>query len=185
MIMIPVDKMEVVFKTCCDILELDLSKRTKKVPYVRGRWIFFGVVRELGLNRTLDEIGGKINQDHATVIHGYKQFNSDILGSPLYCPLYLKCVDACKIAVEIGDINVLSGYNVAEIVNKEFHKHQKEVQELSKRLSRFTSDPLMRDIANMNDEQYKIFKERSKVMLKMIKSIRTYENTPKKEFNAA
>lgn len=55
-----------------DELELDLSRRTRKRPYVEGRFVYFDLCRNY-LSLSLENIGATLGYDHATVLHSIKQ----------------------------------------------------------------------------------------------------------------
>ena len=50
---------------------LDLSTRSRKRCYVDARNLFYKLSRDL-LNVSFPTIGGLVNKNHATVIHGIK-----------------------------------------------------------------------------------------------------------------
>ena len=60
-------------ETISNNLGIDIRTRSRKRPYIQGRWIAFKALRSLGY--TLQEIGDVFELDHSTVMHGLKQFD--------------------------------------------------------------------------------------------------------------
>lgn len=178
------NSLDIVFDTCQKVMDIDLAKRTRKTEFVRAKWIFYGVVFSLDLKCSLNDMGVKTNRDHASVIHGRKMFARDILGVERYSLMYQKCLELCTSAIDKHEQRNKSK-GLSDSVLEHIKKQDREINVLKNKLSRVNENPIIRDISELDEHQYHTFMERYKVMIKMIKSIRTYENTPKKEFNAA
>lgn len=61
-----------ILRIISDEIGLDLSRRTRKRPYVEGRIIYYDICRNY-LNLSLSRIGETLGYDHATVVHSLKQ----------------------------------------------------------------------------------------------------------------
>ena len=67
-------KTEDIISTINTALEVDIRSKTRKRKVVYSRFIFFHLMRNK--NFSLEKIGSFLGKDHATVIHGLKQFDN-------------------------------------------------------------------------------------------------------------
>jgi len=67
-------KTGLIIKTIDDTLNVDIRSKTKKRKVVYSRFIFYHLMRNK--NFSLQKIGSFLGKDHATVIHGLKQFEN-------------------------------------------------------------------------------------------------------------
>jgi len=77
------------------VFGLSLYRKSRKTYYVRARWVFFKLAKQT-TNYRIYEIAGFINKDHATILHGLKNFDRDILGVQEYAEKYNHCVKMLK-----------------------------------------------------------------------------------------
>ena len=62
-----------ILKLVIDETGVDITSRKRDHKTVINRWIYFKLASEF-TNNSLHKIGAAINKNHATVIHGLKQF---------------------------------------------------------------------------------------------------------------
>jgi hypothetical protein len=62
-----------ILKLVIDETGVDITSRKRDHKTVINRWIYFKMASEF-TNNSLHKIGAAINKNHATVIHGLKQF---------------------------------------------------------------------------------------------------------------
>lgn len=62
-----------ILKLVIDETGVDITSRKRDHKTVINRWIYFKLASEF-TNNSLHKIGAVINKNHATVIHGLKQF---------------------------------------------------------------------------------------------------------------
>tara|TARA_A200000159_G_C7254079_1_gene310103 strand:- start:320 stop:700 length:381 start_codon:yes stop_codon:yes gene_type:complete len=62
-----------ILKLVIDETGVDVTSRKRDHKTVINRWIYFKMASEF-TNNSLHKIGAAINKNHATVIHGLKQF---------------------------------------------------------------------------------------------------------------
>lgn len=55
--------------------ELNIKRNTRKRPYVEARAIYFKLCRDF-TRLSLEQIGNKVNRNHASVLHGIKTLNN-------------------------------------------------------------------------------------------------------------
>lgn len=60
---------EEIVKRVSDALGIDISRRSRKRPYVYGRCIYYKIAKEFYPGRSLAYIGEAVGVDHATIIH--------------------------------------------------------------------------------------------------------------------
>ena len=66
---------EDIINTINETLEVDIRSRSRKREIVYSRFIFFHLMRhKLNKGYSLTTIGAFLKKDHATVLHGLKQF---------------------------------------------------------------------------------------------------------------
>lgn len=80
-------KLETIVSNVSKEFGLDIRTRTRKREYIYARAVYYKIAREM-LRKTLSEIGGLVNVDHATVLHSInnvfpviERFEPDILNS--------------------------------------------------------------------------------------------------------
>lgn len=174
------DQIETILKTCIETLELDLTSKTKTEDLVIGRAIYYTIARKLVDKCTLKELGQSVNKNHATVIHSLNILD-DLLKDKRVLSLYQKCVYNC--CNQLGVETFLHEQN-RNYLHDEITRLSEKCNTMELIISRITRNPLIKEIGELTPEQYSVFEQRSKLILKAIKSYRTYENTPRSAFNA-
>jgi len=58
------------------LLEIDIRKKSQLGEYVRGRALYYYVCKQIEPRWSLIAIGEEVNTDHATVLHGIRQYNN-------------------------------------------------------------------------------------------------------------
>tara|TARA_R100000541_G_scaffold39136_1_gene46972 strand:- start:5296 stop:5625 length:330 start_codon:yes stop_codon:yes gene_type:complete len=67
---------EKIIKTINETLEVDIRSKTRRREVVYSRFIFYHLMRnKLHRSYSLATIGAFLKKDHATVLHGLKQFD--------------------------------------------------------------------------------------------------------------
>lgn len=56
----------------------DISVKNRKFENVQARWLYYKLAKEF-TDESLQKIGSQINKNHATVVHGLKVFEHEIL----------------------------------------------------------------------------------------------------------
>jgi hypothetical protein len=173
------DQIETILKTCIETLELDITSKTKTEDLVIGRAIYYTIARNLVDKCTLKELGQSVNKNHATVIHSLKMLD-DLLRDKRVLSLYQKCVYNC--CNQLGVETFLREQN-RNYLHDEITRLTEKCNTMESMINRITKKALIKEISELTPEQYAVFEERSKLILKSIKSYRTYENTPRSAFN--
>lgn len=70
-------QLQLIYNACCEVTELDLSKKTRQREYVYARMVYFHLARHK-TNESLSKIGGLVGLNHATVMHGIKKYKDYI-----------------------------------------------------------------------------------------------------------
>tara|TARA_B100000768_G_scaffold174760_1_gene185419 strand:- start:1145 stop:1594 length:450 start_codon:yes stop_codon:yes gene_type:complete len=68
----PTDLTEI-YSVICQMSNVDIRDKTRKRNYVDARNVFYGISRKLTMHSHA-VIGGFLNRDHATSVHGTKMF---------------------------------------------------------------------------------------------------------------
>ena len=69
--------LELIYKACCEVSGLDLSKKTREQEYIDARMIYFHYSRN-ETNETLSNIGALVSRNHATVLNGARKYNDSM-----------------------------------------------------------------------------------------------------------
>jgi hypothetical protein len=174
-----VDKLDVIYRVCCEVFDLDLAIQTRKRPVVYKRWIYYNIVKEFTKDDyTLDEMSAKVNQTHAMALRAFERKQEDIMNNRPYRNLYFKCLNA--VSKHLKATNEIEEMMDLEVVKKELAEVRMLLQE-KERVN--TSDEFIYELLNLDKVQYQTFKERAEIMLKSVKSMRTYDNTTRSSFN--
>tara|TARA_R110001606_G_scaffold345877_1_gene494761 strand:- start:389 stop:952 length:564 start_codon:yes stop_codon:yes gene_type:complete len=59
-----------------DYYDFDIALKCRKTNYVRARCMYYELAKYVNSWNSLETIGAVVKRDHATVLHGYKTFNS-------------------------------------------------------------------------------------------------------------
>ena len=89
---------------------IDLSLRSRRRHLVYARFLFFKLARN-HTSHTFKDIGRFINKDHASVLHGVKQFDNIIreYEDELY-KIYIKIDTICKTKRKLRDRDISPEY---------------------------------------------------------------------------
>ena len=107
-------ELEDVLVSICDVLNINVkavkgSSRARE--QVEARQIFFYIVKEvIKTKATLNNIGGVVNRDHASVIYGCKM-TKDLMYSS---PIFKKKVDICIEAIGLGNLSSVDFNNIPQ-----------------------------------------------------------------------
>ena len=74
---------------------LDITKRTRKNGTVMARWIYYRLAREF-TKYSLSAVTNYLGYDHATMVHGLKRFEIDILKDTHWLSAYIHAKELCE-----------------------------------------------------------------------------------------
>lgn len=175
---------------------VDIMKRNRKDLYADPRTIYCKICEEyLPGSYVWQEIGDTIGRDRVSVWHlatkafpkrkGYKPFDV------LYARVEQSVKDLKKRESDLKNrldavlqVEIKEGIDrkYAQLLSEQELETEKLRQELRHTIQR-QQDPFIAELLELNGIQYAEFKKRAGIMLKAVKSLKTYENTNKKEFN--
>lgn len=69
-------KLRIILEEVNRHLGIDIMSPTRRRPYVYGRNLFMRLTKDFNPHMSLSSIGNFINKDHATILHGLKQFQA-------------------------------------------------------------------------------------------------------------
>lgn len=69
----PTDLTEI-YSVVCQMSNVDIRDKSRKRNYVDARNVFYGIARKL-TNHSHAVIGGFLNRDHTTSVHGHRMFH--------------------------------------------------------------------------------------------------------------
>ena len=98
-----------IIKDVQDETGIDLLENTRQRENVYARNVVFKLARELTL-LSLSKIGKALNKDHATVIHGIKQFEVIRMYEPQFYAVYLNIKGKYETGNKmlVSDVNLLN-----------------------------------------------------------------------------
>ena len=176
------------------VVGFDITAKKRQIEYVDARRIFYKIARTK-TKHSFASIGNCLNRDHATALHGIKQF--DILISQneflkYHYDLSLKIIkdngfDALKDAKTLKEIKK-SYTSLIEDKNIELKKIALELENLKKqkletvtRIESNVNNSIVRDLLSRDDETINFIAEtRLKPALRMLDSRVTYDDILKK-----
>lgn len=179
---------------------IEIMTRSRETLYVEARIIYGKVCNEFLRNAySLEEIAEGIGRDHATIWHycnvafhkrvQKKEFKK--LFQEIYILVeQIEVKDRARRKKQL-DIETELQRDATEFSKKYaelLREHEATVQSLKQEIVDMKvnlGDPVIGEIASLAPDQLRMFKDRAGVMIKSVKSIRTYENTHKREFNPA
>jgi hypothetical protein len=184
------NNINIVYEICQKNMVENLETKSRKRKFLYQRWIFWRVLQDLKLGYTLEAMGNHLGYDHATVLHSNKRFFLDIPGDPTYMNMYNKCLKACMKHFKIVDETLDTRTTKETLINSLIQlKVELEDMKIAQRMKgrkipkKSAKDEFIEDLLNLDETQYQTFKERAAIMLKSVKSMRTYDNTPRSSFN--
>lgn len=62
---------ETIKELVCNYFNLDITRKTRKRPYVEARAYYYRLMRQ-NTPLSLEQIGQEVNRDHASVLHGMR-----------------------------------------------------------------------------------------------------------------
>lgn len=178
----------------------DIKKQCRETPYVEARIIYGRLCNEFLRNtHSLGEISDEIGFDHATILHYcnvafYKRYQKPEFKA-LFQALYIMVEELeredkkrrkklLKMKEELDRDVSAYGKKYAELLRD----HEEQVKTMQAQIAALKDnlkDPIIMEIASLAPDQLELFRTRAEVMIKSVRSIRTYENTNKREFNPA
>lgn len=176
-------ELDVIFGTFAGMIRMDISANNRSKRATKMRSIFYQIVKDLNVECTKSKMGKKLGMAHATVCYAMKQFEKQILVSPFYCDIYTKGLKACCDALEL-DYDKINTPGTRALKRK-WVSQSNEVRELKEISKRVSNNETLKTILSLTPEQFEAFEERARVMLKAVKSIKTYSNTNRSDFNVA
>jgi hypothetical protein len=84
-------------------LQVDVANPSRERFYVEARSLYYVILQELTPRQSFDKIGKSVHKDHATVLHGIKQYES-------FC-FYNKKLEPTR-------TKIISLYNSAEDIHR-------------------------------------------------------------------
>lgn len=116
------NKLKIIYNICCSCFSDDWTEKTRRKNVIFQRAIYYKIARDI-TRQSLQQIGAKVNKEHATVSHGLKVFKYDIQGvdkvsvrnDEMY-ELYQTVRNKCK--------KVIWFTNKRELTKKEMLLHQ-------------------------------------------------------------
>ena len=115
----PTDLTEI-YSVVCQMSNVDIREKTRKRNYVDARNVFYGIARKL-TNHSHEVIGGFLNRNYSTSVHGTKMFNILMASDQKFrdatrFAMYKSCNLLDKIAEDPRDFVFL---NWTKITNKQ------------------------------------------------------------------
>jgi len=142
----PSKSLEIIKKIVEEKFQTRLDRNTR-IPYVvYARYIYYRICKDF-TSSSLTQIGGLVNRDHATVLHGLKKFDDLVFTNDReYLDLYHEIRDSL-----LNKLNVLVGeekyYTIDELIeqNHILHGENKKLQEKCKVLKEFIGNGLLKE----------------------------------------
>lgn len=179
------DDLETIFDTFSIISGLDLTNPSREIRYVYRRYIFWQIIHDLNIDCTLNRMARRVGREHASVISGKKVFKKKVISKPEYLDMYTKGLKHCTKAIGMPVDADMMDKDLKEMMDNTWIEKEMQIKALRKKLEMYNSSDTIKEIISLTPEQYEIFEERVVVMLKSIKSIKTYSNTDRSSFNVA
>ena len=126
----------------------DISIKSREIPMPDIRYVYMALCRYLRnhiKNYSLKNVGKCINRDHASVLHGLKQFdnlygNKSFKGNEVYqksLAFLLEYIDGSEVPEDIQKENIINHYRVRQIMLTDkyrqiINKQQRKIDYLSK-----------------------------------------------------
>ena len=183
-------ELEEIKKIIDKVVGFDIIAKKRNIEYVDARRIFYKIARN-NTKHSYSSIGNTLNRDHATALHGVKQFdilieqNKNLKYNYELALNIIKdnCFDALKEAKTL--IEVKKAYydllNENNIKQKklviELENLKKEKIQVSKRIETNIKNSTVRDLLSRDDETINFIAEtRLKPALRMLDSRITHED---------
>lgn len=181
------DSLTTILEICKKEFGFDFSDKNKERHYIRARAVYYYCAMKILPRISMSEVARKINRDHATILHAKKNFTIYFNEDRNLYQIIDKILERSNIELEMNvsiseeKTNILKR-RIGTLI-KEVGKRSQEVYDLKQSVRRLSTNPLIKEISELSESEYAIFEERTRVILKSIKSYRTYDNTDRKEFN--
>ena len=149
------DELDLIYSVVKSVVKLDIKKKTKRRPWVHGRWIFYKIAWDS--DHTLTPIGSYTKRDHATVLHGLRKLDEVILTNDRIKKLYLECLEVLHEILEANGEKVIEqiqraseSYTNIQLA-REISKLKKKAVENQKKLQTYinTDCPVEKEIAKV------------------------------------
>lgn len=114
-----------------EITGVNLGIKTRKRNVIHARRMYYKILN-LHTNLSLDAIGKtlEIEQNHATVLHQVKMFDTDYNQDMNFVNIFRKIINACNGVTEPTDEDKLKDRNIE--LNEQISYLKKELEELKK-----------------------------------------------------
>lgn len=177
--MITLKRIKMLTESKFNVGDLATKKRDRHIVYCRQ--VAIRLSKEFLKSYSLQKIGSEYNKDHATVLHSLKEFeiNKD---QPYFLPyysVYAECrqilkkhqakfqkVDLDENYETIHDLKI--DYKIKMI--KMIEKSHNIINRQRKAIDRLAKIDVFKDIADLSDEEFKDFQNRTDAFLKMLKA---------------
>ena len=148
---------------------IDLTTNTRKREYTYLRFVAFKLTKEL-TNNSYVSIGYVYDKDHATVMHGVKQFNNHT--GMYYFAYYDKAYKELKLKITekfrpLEFLRLKKIDNIDEL-RLEYDNKLKDLRdEKDKVIERFTNRKVIAEICNLDDDTFKKLEVRINAFLEL------------------
>ncbi len=183
-------KLQIIFDAVSSKTGLKIEARNRHKDFIISRLIYYKLGVEFS-GCCLGEVADYIGRNRVTALSALEGFEDDILNKTDNLKTYNDLREYCSIRMPLDKKHIIYKHS---IVHHNINLKQ-QIQELKDKIEnppkatrvlvKKNKRPLVDKIEELTDLQYNDFEQRTEVALKFVKTIRTYENTHKREFNAA
>ena len=165
-------------------LDIEINTNTRKQEIVDGRFLFSKIARRC-TELSLSNIGKYLNKDHASIIHGVKQFDNVLVLDDKFKALYETYVYnylVRKVKEAKEDEQPKELIQLREIKNIEFKKLKDKIELLENINSKLlgensnlklkvkSEEPFLSEYYDLEPEEKKIVEDRVKLIIRMLPS---------------
>jgi hypothetical protein len=168
----------------------NISRKTRKRNYVYARYVYMYLAREK-TRYSLVYIGNYIKLDHATVLHGIKTIQNifSLHQDDRLQIAFNECLMLVEKELDL-DFEPTTETTIDQVTKfyylkylKIQEKYRNYISKLENKTKNYTSSLILKEALELSPEDFKIFEKRAQATINSLKSIKTYENTPKSSFN--
>lgn len=157
-----------------DLTGEDFSVKGRKRNIVELRWVAFKLTRTL-TRLSLTQIGELYNKDHATVLHGIKQFDLlvDQIDFKTVKELYNRCFqDFKEMADDFDVLNTLQTVKEVKreyefIINQMAENYKIKTDNQLQQINNFSLSPIFEKITKLPEKEFKELEVRINAFLQM------------------
>ena len=159
------------------LFNLEQKTRTNEITFTR--WICFVLAKKY-TKSSLATIGLEFDKDHATVMHGLREFeiSSTQKHFEYYQQLYLSCDKVIEEVLDyFGSEKIIMSMQEIEVKHsEELDKSNALIGSLTKKLHNLEYRPIFEEIALLSEEQLDDFESRTRAFMNMNKKLETVKN---------